>query len=139
MCHQAVLRADVGRRHDRGRRAVAARCRLPGSRLPQPHRCAAIRPGPPARRGRARTRGHPDARSSALVAKAEEHGILLAAGPEFAPEGGLDRFVRIPYTEPEDVLADAIARLAAAWRDTLSDLAAARRARAVRGFTALVS
>jgi DNA-binding transcriptional MocR family regulator len=83
--------------------------------------------------------GLPDARSSALVAKAEEHGVLLAAGPEFAPEGGLDRFVRIPYTEPEDVLADAIARLAAAWRDTLADPAAPRRARAVRGSTALVS
>jgi DNA-binding transcriptional MocR family regulator len=68
--------------------------------------------------------GLPEARSSALVAKAEEHGVLLAAGPEFASEGGLDRFVRIPYTGPEDVLADAIARLAAAWRDTLSDPAA---------------
>jgi hypothetical protein len=52
---------------------------------------------------------------------------VTAAGPEFAPEGGLDRFVRIPYTEPEDVLAHAIARLAAAWRDTLSDPATPRR------------
>jgi DNA-binding transcriptional MocR family regulator len=81
----------------------------------------------------------PEARSSALVAKAEENGVLLAAGPEFAPEGGLDRFVRIPYTEPEDVLADAIARLAAAWRDTLSDPDTPRGARTVRGSTALVS
>lgn len=83
--------------------------------------------------------GLPAARSSALVAKAEKHGVLLAAGPEFAPEGGLDRFVRIPFTEPEDVLAGAIARLAAAWRDTLSDPATRRRARTVRGSTALVS
>jgi DNA-binding transcriptional MocR family regulator len=81
----------------------------------------------------------PEASSSALAARAEEHGVLLAAGPEFAPEGGLDRFVRIPYTEPEDVLADAIARLAAAWRDTLRDPAAPRRTGPVRGATALVS
>jgi DNA-binding transcriptional MocR family regulator len=81
----------------------------------------------------------PEARSSALVAKAEEHGVLLAAGPEFAPEGGLDRFVRIPYTQPEDVLTHAIARLAAAWRDTLRDPATPRRAGAVRGSTTLVS
>jgi len=83
--------------------------------------------------------GLPEARSSALVAKAEQHGVLLAAGPEFAPEGGLDRFIRIPYAESEDVLADAIARLATAWRETLSDPATQRRARAVRGSTALVS
>jgi DNA-binding transcriptional MocR family regulator len=83
--------------------------------------------------------GLPEARSSALVAKAEEHGVLLAAGPEFAPEGGLDRFVRIPYSQPEDILTDAIARLASAWRDTLSDPAAPRRAWTVRGSTTLVS
>jgi DNA-binding transcriptional MocR family regulator len=81
----------------------------------------------------------PEARSSALVAKAEGYGVLLAAGPEFAPEGGLDRFVRIPYSEPEEILEDAIERLAAAWRDTLGDPATPRRARTVRGSTALVS
>jgi len=81
----------------------------------------------------------PEARSSALVAKAEERGVLLAAGPEFAPEGGLDRFVRIPYAQPEDVLSDAIARLAAAWRDTFTDPATPRRPRTIRGSTTLVS
>ena len=30
--------------------------------------------------------------------------MLLAAGPSFAPEGGLDRFVRLPYTQPAHVL-----------------------------------
>jgi DNA-binding transcriptional MocR family regulator len=81
----------------------------------------------------------PEARSSALVARAEEYGVLLAAGPEFAPEGGLDRFVRIPYTQPEDVLTHAIACLAAAWRDILADPATPRRAGTVRGSTTLVS
>ena len=47
--------------------------------------------------------------------------MLLASGPSFAPEGGLDRFVRIPFTQPAHVLTDAIARLAPAWRETLAD------------------
>ncbi len=57
--------------------------------------------------------------SSALVPKAAVHDVLLAAGPSFAPEGGLDRFVRLPYTLPAHVLTDAIARLGVAWRSTL--------------------
>ncbi len=61
----------------------------------------------------------PDALSSALVPKAERHDVLLASGPSFAPEGGLDRFVRLPYTQPEHVLDEAIARLGVAWRETL--------------------
>ncbi len=63
----------------------------------------------------------PEAMSSALVARAERHDVLLAAGPSFAPEGGLDRFLRIPYTQPAHVLTDAIDRLADAWRETLAD------------------
>ena len=63
----------------------------------------------------------PVALSSALLPKAERHDVLLAAGPSFAPEGGLDRFVRLPYTQPAHVLGDAIARLGEAWRETLED------------------
>ena len=47
--------------------------------------------------------------------------MLLASGPSFAPEGGLDRFMRLPYTQPAHVLTDAIARLGQAWRETLAD------------------
>ena len=79
----------------------------------------------------------PNPMSSALVARAEERDVLLAAGPEFAPEGGLDRFVRIPFTQPADVLTDAVARLAGAWRETLAGPFDPRRGR--RGATALVS
>ncbi len=61
----------------------------------------------------------PVALSSALVPKAARHDVLLAAGPSFAPEGGLDRFVRLPYTQPAHVLADAVARIGEAWRETL--------------------
>ena len=63
----------------------------------------------------------PVALSTALLPKAERHDVLLAAGPSFAPEGGLDRFIRVPYTRPAHVLADAIARLGVAWRETLDD------------------
>lgn len=63
----------------------------------------------------------PQALSSALVPKAARHDVLLAAGPSFAAEGGLDRFVRLPYTQPAHVLTEAIGRLGQAWRETLAD------------------
>jgi len=63
----------------------------------------------------------PDALSTALVPRAERHDVLLASGPSFAPEGGLDRFVRVPYTQPAHVITDAIARLGEAWRETVAD------------------
>jgi DNA-binding transcriptional MocR family regulator len=63
----------------------------------------------------------PQALSSALVPKAARHDVLLASGPSFAPEGGLDRFVRLPYTQPAHVLTDAIGRLGQAWTETLAD------------------
>lgn len=69
----------------------------------------------------------PVPKSSDLVPRAAGHEVLIAPGPSFAPEGGLDRFLRIPYTQPAHVLVDAIARLAQAWQETLSDPASARR------------
>jgi DNA-binding transcriptional MocR family regulator len=70
----------------------------------------------------------PAALSSALVARAGHHDVLLAAGPSFAPEGGLDRFLRIPYSHPAHVLTDAIGRIADAWRETLADPGGGSRA-----------
>ncbi len=63
----------------------------------------------------------PQSLSSDLVPRAERRDVLLASGPSFAPEGGLDRFVRLPYTQPAHVLTAAIARLGEAWRETLTD------------------
>ena len=63
----------------------------------------------------------PRALSSALVPHAMQRGVRLAAGPAFAPEGGLDRFVRLPYTQPHHVLTEAIERIADAWRATMGD------------------
>jgi DNA-binding transcriptional MocR family regulator len=63
----------------------------------------------------------PTAGSVDLAPRAADKGVLLAAGPSFAPEGGLDRFLRVPYTQPAHVLTDAIARLGEAWRSTLAE------------------
>ena len=52
---------------------------------------------------------------TALAAEAERLGVIVAPGPVFAPEGGLDRYVRIPWTRPPEELAEAVRRLAAAW------------------------
>jgi DNA-binding transcriptional MocR family regulator len=62
-------------------------------------------------------------RSSALAAVAGQHGVRLAAGPRFGVDGAFERFVRIPYTLPEPRLADAVERLAVAWRAVAGDRA----------------
>jgi DNA-binding transcriptional MocR family regulator len=60
-------------------------------------------------------------RSSALAAVASRHGVRLAAGPRFGVDGAFERFVRIPYTLPEPRLAEAVERLALAWRAVAAD------------------
>lgn len=57
----------------------------------------------------------PLARGTALAAEAERRGVVVAPGPAFAAEGGLDRFVRVPWTRPVAELEEAVRRLAAAW------------------------
>jgi DNA-binding transcriptional MocR family regulator len=65
-----------------------------------------------------------------LVAEAEARDVAISAGPAFALDGGLDTFVRIPYTRPEDDLRLAVDRLAAAWDAVTSGArGAARRTR----------
>ena len=58
----------------------------------------------------------PDAGATALSAEAERHGVLLAPGPSFAPEGGLDRYVRLPYAIASAELVTAVDRIADAWQ-----------------------
>jgi DNA-binding transcriptional MocR family regulator len=53
--------------------------------------------------------------ATALSTEAERHGVLLAPGPSFAPEGGLDRYVRLPYAIAATELVEAVDRIAAAW------------------------
>jgi DNA-binding transcriptional MocR family regulator len=57
----------------------------------------------------------PGAFGTALATEAERRGVIIAPGPVFAAEGGLDRFVRIPWTRPADELVEAVRRVAAAW------------------------
>lgn len=57
----------------------------------------------------------PSAGATALSVEGERHGVLLAPGPSFAPEGGLDRYLRLPYAAPASELVEAVTRIAAAW------------------------
>ncbi|WP_338037747.1 PLP-dependent aminotransferase family protein [Nocardioides zeae] len=53
--------------------------------------------------------------ASRLADEAERLGVAIAAGPQFATGGGLDHFVRLPWTRPPHELDLAVQRLAAAW------------------------
>lgn len=50
-----------------------------------------------------------------LAVEAERRGVIIAPGPVFAVNGGLERFVRIPWTRPAAELETAVTVLAAAW------------------------
>ncbi|WP_309647844.1 PLP-dependent aminotransferase family protein [Nocardioides sp.] len=52
---------------------------------------------------------------TALADEAERRGVIIAPGPVFAAEGGLDQFVRIPWTRSGDELEEAVRRIATAW------------------------
>jgi DNA-binding transcriptional MocR family regulator len=51
----------------------------------------------------------------ALVTEGERRGVVVSPGPVFAVDGGLDFFVRVPYSRPPDELRLAVERLAEAW------------------------
>ena len=57
----------------------------------------------------------PEPLATAVAREAEQHHVIVAPGPVFAAEGGLDRFVRIPWTRPADELTVAVDVLAEAW------------------------
>lgn len=57
----------------------------------------------------------PDPVAPALAAEADARGVALAPGPMFSPDGGYDRFIRIPWTLPAEALVTAVDRLAEAW------------------------
>jgi DNA-binding transcriptional MocR family regulator len=54
--------------------------------------------------------------SSALSAAASRMGLEIPPGPRFGVDGTLERFIRVPYTLPDDQLAEAIELLGRAWR-----------------------
>lgn len=55
--------------------------------------------------------------SSALAALAPRHGVRVAAGPLFGVEPGLERYLRVPFTEPPERLERAVDGLARAWAE----------------------
>ncbi|BBY78228.1 GntR family transcriptional regulator [Mycolicibacterium parafortuitum] len=54
--------------------------------------------------------------SSALSAAASRMGLEIPPGPRFGVDGTLERFIRVPFTLPDDQLVEAIELLARAWR-----------------------
>lgn len=54
--------------------------------------------------------------SSALSAAASRMGLVIPAGPRFGVDGTLERFIRVPFTQPEERLHHSVALLAQAWR-----------------------
>ncbi|MBX7450297.1 PLP-dependent aminotransferase family protein [Mycolicibacterium sp. 3033] len=54
--------------------------------------------------------------SSALSAAASRMGLEIPPGPRFGVDGTLERFIRVPYTLPDDQLTESITLLARAWR-----------------------
>jgi hypothetical protein len=61
--------------------------------------------------------GLPSARSRALVSAAERYGLRLAAGPLFGTGHALDDRLRLPFTQPPEVLRTAVGLLAKADAD----------------------
>ncbi len=81
----------------------------------------------------------PEPRSTALCAAAARHGVELAPGPMFAPEGGLERHLRLPFTKSPDELELAVERIALAWDEVTTEPASRRGARAPRERESLVT
>lgn len=51
--------------------------------------------------------------ATSLAEAAAAQGVRLAPGPWFGVDGTLERYLRLPFTQPPQVLADAVRRIAA--------------------------
>jgi DNA-binding transcriptional MocR family regulator len=54
-------------------------------------------------------------RSSQLALAARAEGLVIAAGPRFGMNGVFERFLRVPYSHPPELIDRAVDALAAAW------------------------
>jgi DNA-binding transcriptional MocR family regulator len=68
----------------------------------------------------------PEPVGSSLVGVAQRNGALLVAGSRFSPDGGLESFIRLPFTLDEDSLREGVARVAASF-DSLTVGSPSRR------------
>jgi DNA-binding transcriptional MocR family regulator len=57
----------------------------------------------------------PEPLATDVVTEAERRGVIVAPGPVFAVEGGLDHYVRIPWSQPAEQLVAAARTLGEAW------------------------
>lgn len=55
--------------------------------------------------------------SSQLALASRNHGLVIAAGPRFGIDGVFERFIRIPFSHPADLIDGAVDALTAAWAD----------------------
>ncbi len=55
--------------------------------------------------------------SSALTRAAEDVGVRLAPGPRFGLDGTLERYLRLPFTQPAEELTEAVRRIASVRHD----------------------
>jgi DNA-binding transcriptional MocR family regulator len=53
--------------------------------------------------------------SSQLALAARNEGLVIAAGPRFGMNGVFERFLRVPYSHPPELIDRAVEALAAAW------------------------
>lgn len=59
----------------------------------------------------------PEPTARALAAAAERRGVLVTPGPPFHVGSGGERHLRLPFTASEDLISEAVRRLAAAYDD----------------------
>jgi DNA-binding transcriptional MocR family regulator len=95
-------------REQRDALAAALRAELPGWRFRLPRGGLCLWCELP-------TSGTSGSGATALVMEAERHGVVVSPGSVFAVDGGLDSFVRVPFTRPAEELRTAVGRLAEAW------------------------
>ena len=55
--------------------------------------------------------------ATALTHLLEQRGILITPGSRFTVDASLERYLRIPFALPAEVLVEAVGRLAQAWAD----------------------
>ena len=56
----------------------------------------------------------PEPMSTRLAVAAASHGVQVAPGSRFGAHGGLERWMRLPYSQPPDRLVEAVRRLSVA-------------------------
>jgi len=70
----------------------------------------------------------PEPVGSSLVGVAQRNGVLLVAGSRFSPDGGLESFIRLPFTLDADALREGVRRLGASYASLTAGAPARRTA-----------